>query len=42
MELKHYKCKHCNKTVVRGGNKQWIKSYCEDTGKMVRLTKLEE
>lgn len=36
-----YKCKHCKRVVTRDGDKQWIKSYCEETGKTVHLTKLD-
>ena len=32
-----YMCKHCNKIVGRESSKQWIKSYCEETGKVVHL-----
>ena len=32
-----YKCIHCNKIVERDSCKKWIKSYCEETCKNVRL-----
>lgn len=32
-----YKCKHCGKIVYRESNKKWLKSYCIDSGKYVRL-----
>jgi len=35
-----YKCKHCGKVVVRASNKQWVKSYCDKTGKVVHLTRV--
>jgi ribosomal protein L37AE/L43A len=35
-----YFCKHCNKIVKRESSKQWIKSYCDETGKTVHLLKL--
>ena len=33
----NYVCKHCGKTLKRDSNKQWIESYCEQAGKVVRL-----
>ena len=36
-----YHCKHCGQTVERDSNKKWIKSYCEETGKVVHLIKKE-
>ena len=35
-----YRCKHCGKTVEREGTKQWRKSFCEKTGKNVRITRI--
>jgi len=32
-----YRCVHCKKIVERKSDKQWIKSLCGQTGKMVRL-----
>jgi len=32
-----YKCVHCLKVVGRESSKKWIPSYCETTGKNVRL-----
>ena len=32
-----YHCKHCGKTVERDSDKQWVKSYCDATGKTVHL-----
>jgi hypothetical protein len=32
-----YRCCHCGKIVTRKSLKQWVKSYCEATGKNVRL-----
>lgn len=37
-----YRCKHCKKVVERDSDKQWIKSYCEETGKNVRLQRVKE
>ncbi|OQB03122.1 MAG: VRR-NUC domain protein [Parcubacteria group bacterium ADurb.Bin216] len=34
-----YKCNHCGAIVERESNKQWIKSYCENTDKDVHLIK---
>ncbi len=34
-----YHCKYCGKTVKRKSGKAWIKSYCDKTGRMVRLMK---
>jgi DNA-directed RNA polymerase subunit RPC12/RpoP len=35
-----YKCKHCGKKLVRDSKKKWIKSYCETTGKNVRIQRV--
>lgn len=35
--MNNYKCPHCHKTVTRKSVKQWIESYCEETGKTARL-----
>ena len=32
-----YICKHCKKIVLRKSDKQWIKSLCDKTGKIVHL-----
>lgn len=37
--LNPYKCPHCGAILYRDSDKQWIKSYCEDTGKMARIIK---
>lgn len=34
-----YRCKHCGKTVFRESTKAWIKSYCEESGRDVHLTR---
>lgn len=36
-EVNLYECRQCGKTVQRESSKQWIKSYCDETGKNVRL-----
>ncbi len=38
----NYHCKHCGKTVKRKPGKAWIKSYCDKTGKMVRLMEQDD
>ena len=40
--MNKYKCKHCKKIVERDSEKQWIKSYCEETGKNTHIIKLKE
>jgi hypothetical protein len=40
--LKYYKCAHCKKIVKRESNKKWIKSYCVETNKNVRLYETEK
>ena len=35
----YYYCVHCNKIAWRDSNKEWVKSYCEQTGKTVHLQK---
>lgn len=37
LAVRAYKCKHCGKTTKRASDKQWIKSYCDEIGKDVRL-----
>lgn len=37
LAVRAYKCTHCGKIVNRESNKKWIKSYCDETGKDVRL-----
>lgn len=40
MNASVYRCPHCGKTVARyheGQPKQWLKSYCQQAGKDVRL-----
>ena len=37
-----YKCVHCNQIVERESNKKWIPSYCDITGKDVRLQRIKE
>jgi len=35
-----YKCNHCGKILLRESNKEWIKSYCESSGKHAHLIKV--
>ena len=35
--MSKYFCKHCKAIVERDSDKQWIKSYCDKTGKNVHL-----
>lgn len=37
--MNNYYCKHCGKTMQRDSSKAWINSYCESTGKNVRMYK---
>lgn len=37
-----YRCKHCGKVVKRKSTKQWIESYCVDTGKTVHLVRVRQ
>ena len=37
LAVRAYKCKYCGKVVDKESNKQWIKSYCDEIGKDVRL-----
>jgi hypothetical protein len=37
--MSEYRCKHCRKVVERDSDKMWIKSLCEETGKIVHLIK---
>jgi len=36
-----YQCPLCKKIVERESMKQWIKSYCEKTGKNTRLQRIK-
>jgi endogenous inhibitor of DNA gyrase (YacG/DUF329 family) len=40
-KINQYKCAHCQKIVEREDQRQWIKSYCEETGQYTRLIKLK-
>jgi len=33
-----YRCKHCQKVVLRTSDKQWVKSWCCKTDREVHLT----
>lgn len=35
-----YRCAHCKKVVERDVDKRWIPSYCEETGRNVRLMRV--
>lgn len=35
-----YRCSHCCKIVKRDSEKQWLKSWCEQSQKYVRLQKV--
>ena len=35
-----YRCCHCQKIVERDSKKAWIVSYCEVTGRVVRLQRI--
>ena len=37
-----YRCVHCEKVVKRKSKKAWIKSYCESTGRFVRLQRIKK
>jgi DNA-directed RNA polymerase subunit RPC12/RpoP len=39
MKKNKYKCIHCGKVVERESEKKWIKSWCDEKGKDVRLQK---
>jgi hypothetical protein len=32
-----YRCKHCGCWLERDSTKQWVKSYCDTTGRNVHL-----
>ena len=32
-----FRCKHCGKILLRKTDKQWVKSYCTQTGRTVHL-----
>lgn len=36
-KLNKYECPYCKTITERQSDKKWIKSYCEKTGKNVRL-----
>ncbi len=35
--MNYYKCKHCGVILERDSDKQWIKSYCDQTGRNTRI-----
>ncbi len=35
-----YRCPHCKRIVERDATKRWLKSYCEKSGKYVRLQRV--
>lgn len=40
--MTRYRCRHCHKVVLRPSTKAWLTSYCDDTGKTVRLTRVKK
>lgn len=41
-KMAKYKCKHCGQVVEIKSDKQWVRSYCEGTGKNVHLVKVSK
>ena len=41
-QLSRYRCPHCGKVVERPTGKQWFASLCDETGKMVRMQKVDD
>jgi DNA-directed RNA polymerase subunit RPC12/RpoP len=39
--MSRYRCNHCDRTVERDSMKRWIRSWCERTGKMTRLWRVD-
>jgi len=39
--MTRYRCNHCGNIVLRDSTKRWIKSYCDTTGRTVRLWRME-
>jgi phage FluMu protein Com len=35
-----YRCVHCGQVLLRESRKRWIKSYCDRTGRYVRLQRV--
>ena len=42
MKPRAYQCHNCGKIVMRESAKAWIKSWCEKTGRNVRLTPVKK
>ena len=40
--MTRYRCRHCRKTVLRPSTKAWLTSFCDDTDKTVRLTRVKK
>lgn len=40
--MSKYRCSLCGKVIERDSDKQWIRSYCEETKKLTRILKLKE
>lgn len=36
-----FRCAHCRKVIERNSIRRWIPSYCEETGKNVRLIRVK-
>ncbi len=41
-EENKYRCKHCDKIVIRQSNKSWIKSWCSKKNQYVHLIKIDK
>jgi hypothetical protein len=37
-----YRCKHCHKIVEREGDKKFVLSYCDASGKTTRLVRVDK
>lgn len=37
-----YRCRHCDQILLRPSTKAWLKSFCERSGKTVRITRMKK
>lgn len=41
MRLVKYRCVHCGNVLLRESTKQWVKSFCDITGKTAHLQRIK-
>lgn len=41
MKPRPYRCNHCKRIIMRESVKRWMKSFCDRTGKVTRLWRVD-